>query len=376
MTKRSTKKRKWRTSRRAKVTPGSPPGQLVAPEGAEHSRVRVLAYGPDGIDERDAVRVEEIRGILGRRPTTWIDVQGVTDVETVSALGDLLGLHRLALEDVVNLGQRAKVDDYDQYLFLVARVPTPVDDPSPSEQISLFVGPGWVVTFQERPGDPFDGVRDRVRAGKGRIRGSGPDYLVYALLDAVIDANFPVVEDIGHRLESIERRIVESTDESTVGDLLRLRSEMLTLRRDLLPHRDMLLSLIRGESPLCEASTTVFLRDCADHIDQLIDLLVVYREVSSDLMAFYVSSVSNRMNEVMKVLTMVATVFIPLSFVAGVYGMNFDPEASRWNMPELGWPFGYPAVLLLMLGIASGMLLMFRRMGWLGRESRDGGVSR
>jgi len=375
MTKRSTKKRKWRTSRTSTVTPGSPPGQLVARDGAGQARLRILAYGPDGIEEREASRVEDVQQTIGRWPTTWIDVQGVADVETVSALGDLLGLHRLALEDVVNLGQRAKVDDYETYLFIVARAPTPVDDPAHSEQISMFVGPGYVVTFQEREGDPFDGVRERIRAGKGRIRSSGPDYLTYALLDAVIDANFPIVEDVGHRLESIERRIVEGPDEPTVGDLLRLRSEMLTLRRDLLPHRDMLQSLIRGESPLCQPSTAVFLRDCADHIDQLNDLLVVYREVSSDLMALHVSSVSNRMNEVMKVLTMVATVFIPLSFVAGVYGMNFDPDASRWNMPELGWAFGYPAVLLLMLAIAAGMLVMFRRMGWLGgRPGR--GVSR
>ena len=351
------------------VRPGSSPGQLVAVEGAARARVRVLAYGPQGLEERAVTRVEELRGFIGHWPTTWIDVQGVTDVETISGLGEMLRLHRLALEDVTSLGHRAKLDDYDEHLFLVFRLPNPAE-PHDSEQVSLFLGPDYVVTFQQREGDPFDPVRGRIRAGKGRIRTGGPDYLAYALLDAAIDVNFPILEAVGQRLEQIERQVVEGPSDASVTDLLRLRSELLTLRKDLLPHRDLLQSMIRAECTLIKPATTVFLRDCGDHVDQLVDLLLVYREVSSDLMTCYMSNVSNRMNEVMKVLTMVATVFIPLSFIAGVYGMNFDTAASPLNMPELHWYLGYPLALGLMLAVALGMLVMFRRMGWLGGRRR------
>jgi len=367
-----TRRNKW--SRRTRTKPGGAPGQLIAPADAARGHISIMAYGPDGLVERSAAGLTEARELLARWPTTWINVDGVEDVETIAGLGEMLGLHRLALEDVVNLGQRAKCEAYDEDLFIVVRQPSAAGDPHVSEQVSMFVGPRYVVTFQERAGDPFDPVRERIRLGKGRIRGAGPDYLAYTLLDASIDGNFPILESLGQRLESLERRVVENPQDETLGDLLRLRSELLSLRRDLLPLRDTVQSLIRGESPLIRPATTVFLRDCADHVYQLVDLLEVYREVSSDLMHCYMSNVSNRMNEVMKVLTIVTTVFIPLSFVAGIYGMNFDPDTSPWNMPELRWPLGYPLVLLVMLLVSVAMLLMFRRKGWLGRRAARRGV--
>jgi magnesium transporter len=339
--------------------------------------VTLMGYGTEGIEELTVESLDEIPRAMERWPTVWVNVVGVGDVETVSRIGELFALHPLALEDVVHLGQRAKVEEYDEQLFIVARSVLRNEAES-SEQISLFVGTSYVVTFQEVPGDPFDPVRDRLRGGRRRIRQGGSDYLAYALLDAVIDQHFPVLDALGQRLEELERTVVADPDDHTLHDLLQVRSELLGLRRDLLPHRDLLQALIRGESPLVRASTTVYLRDCADHVDQLNDLLSVYRELSSDLMACYLSSVSNRMNEVMKVLTIIATIFIPLGFVAGVYGMNFDPGVSPWNMPELGWRFGYPAVLALMAAVAVGMLFFFRRLGWLGGRrvsNRKGGAS-
>jgi len=368
------RKNKW--SRRTRTKPGAAPGQLIARPEAARGRVSILAYGPEGLVERSAASLQEAREQIARWPTTWINVDGVADVETIAQLGEMLGLHRLALEDVVNLGQRAKCEAYDEDLFIVVRMPPQGDDPHGSEQVSMFVGPTYIVTFQERAGDPFDPVRERIRNGKGRIRTAGPDYLAYTLLDASIDGYFPLLEVLGQRLESLERQVVDDPKDETLGDLLRLRSELLSLRRDLLPLRDMVQSLIRGESPLIKPATTVFLRDCADHVEQLVDLLEVYREVSSDLMHCYMSNVSNRLNEVMKVLTIVTAVFIPLSFVASIYGMNFDPDTSPWNMPELRFRYGYPLVLLVMLLIGIAMLVMFRRKGWLGRRRLPREVSR
>jgi magnesium transporter len=353
----------WK-GRRARVTPGATPGKLVGHADAAHPRVHVMAYGPDGLEEEGDEALGHVPE-LGRRPVTWVNIDGVGHVDSVGELGEMFALHPLALEDVVNMGQRAKLEPYDDHLFIVTRMPVP-GSRHMTEQVSMFLGKEFVITFQERSGDVFEPVRERIRHGKGRIRKCGADYLAYALIDAVIDSYFPLLEGLGERLEAIEDDVMRSPGPKTVAALHAIKTDLLGIRRDIWPHREALGSLQREESPFIRRETAVFLRDCYDHNSQLIDLVQVYREVCSDLMSVYLSSVSNRMNEVMKVLTIIATIFIPLGFIAGLYGMNFNPERSRWNMPELNWAFGYPFALLLMLGVALGLVVFFKKKGWLG----------
>jgi magnesium transporter len=239
-----------------------------------------------------------------------------------------------------------------------------------SEQISIFVGKNFVLTFQEREGDCFEPVRERIRAGRGRIRKEGPDYLTYAIIDAVVDNYFPILEHYGERIEGLEAEVITSTTDETIAKIHDIKRDLLSLRRAIWPKREALSALSREPQPVFSDETRVYLRDCYDHTVQLMDMVETYRELASGLMDVYLTSVSNRMNEVMKVLTIIATIFIPLGFVAGVYGMNFNQETSAFNMPELGWKYGYLYCLGLMAVIAAGLLVYFRRKGWLGPPGR------
>jgi len=294
-------------------------------------------------------------------------VVGLADVATVDQVGAAFGLHRLALEDVLNVHQRPKVEEFEQHLFVVARM---LDDErrAESEQLALFLGEGFLLTFQERPGDCFEPVRARLRLGKGRIREAGADYLAYALIDAVIDRYFPALESYGEEIEELEEQVIAGPEPGQVSRLHVLKRELLGLRRAVWPTRDMVSALIREDTPFIGEATRVYLRDCYDHAVQLMDLVETYREIVSGLLDVYLSSMSARLNEVMKMLTIIATIFIPLSFVASLYGMNFDPTASPWNMPELGAYFGYPIAIGVMVAIAVALLAYFRWKGWLGRR--------
>ncbi len=352
---------------RRRTAPGTTPGTVAIDPQAARPTVRVLSYGPDGLEEREIDDLDALARFVGARPVTWVDVQGLGDAETIRRLGEMFHLHPLALEDVVNTHQRAKVEDYDRYLFVVARMLTTGDDLD-TEQMSLFLGTNFVLTFQERPGDCFGPVRRRLLHRKGQIRQSGPDYLAYALLDAVLDAYFPALEQYGEALDRLDEQISTRPAPDTIMQIHRMRSDLLLLRRAIWPLRDGIAELVRDANPLISDVTRVFLRDCYDHTLQIIDLVETCREMCSDLRDYYLSAVNNRMSEVMKVLTIIATIFIPLSFVAGVYGMNFDTGASRWNMPELSWPFGYPLALAAMAAVAAAQLWYFWRRGWLGRD--------
>jgi magnesium transporter len=270
------------------------------------------------------------------------------------------------MEDVVNVHQRAKVEEYDGHLFLVVRVLLEGEKSLVTEQVSLFLGGGVLVTFQEHRDDPFDPVRERLRKGKGRIRAAGADYLAYALLDTVVDSYFPLLESLGDRLQVLEDEILDSPGKSTVAGIYQAKRDLLLMRRSIWPLREAISALLRGESDHVSPDTLIYLRDCYDHVVMVLDMVESYRDMTSGLMDFYLSSVSNRMNDVMRVLTVIATIFIPLTFVAGIYGMNFNPEASPYNMPELSWRWGYPAFWGVMVSVAVGMLIFFRRKGWLG----------
>ena len=330
-----------------------------------------MAYGPDDLEERQFHDVAEIQAWIGRRPVVWVNVEGLADIELIRRLGELFGLHRLALEDVVNVHQRPKVEEYGEHIFIVTRMlhgASSVGEEVDSEQISLFLGEGFLLTFQERPGDPFSLVRERLRGQRGQIRSAKSDYLAYALLDAVIDGYFPVLEKCGEQLEELEDAVMDEANHHQTARIHAMKRDLLALRRAIWPQRDMINGLIRDPSRFITDQTRIYLRDCYDHCIQLMDLLETYREIAAALVDVHLSSMSARMNEIMKVLTIIATIFIPLGFVASLYGMNFNPRISRWNMPELEWAFGYFYVLGLMAAIAIGLLVYFWRKGWIGRR--------
>ncbi len=345
--------------------PGTPPGTLAVDASAHTTTIRVLAYGPDRILERELEKPEELREILDQWPVTWIDVDGFGDGDKLAALAQTAGLHALAMEDAVTSYQRPKVEHYAEHEFIVLRMLS-LAERIQAEQLSLFVGTGFVLTLQgEHPGDSLGPVRDRIRGSRGRIRSLGPDYLAYALIDAVIDHYFPVVEAFGDRLEQLEGEVVSSLDQAAPARIHAARHDLLTVRRSVTPLRDAIASLYRDESPFVSEETRVYLRDCHDHAIQIMEVAEAYREIAGSLLEIHHSAANHRMNEVMKVLTVIATLFIPLTFIAGIYGMNFDRARSPLNMPELDWYFGYPFALGLMAATAIGLLLFFRHRGWL-----------
>ncbi len=333
--------------------------------------IRVFSYGPDELDESVVLRPEDLSSFKGLRPVTWVDVDGVFDADTVRRIADVFELHGLAQEDVLNPVQRPKVEHYGDQLFVVSRMLSHGEGVLASEQLSLFLGPGFVLSFQqERPGDCLEGVRARLRKGEGRLRRSGPDFLAWALLDAVVDGYFPILETFGERLDGIEDDIIERPTTACIPRIHQVKRDLLALRRAAFPLRDALASLLREDTSLISAETRVFLRDCLDHSVQVLDMIETYREIVAGLMEAYQSSVGNRMNAVMKVLTIIATVFMPLAFLAGVYGMNFHDEDSPFNMPELSWRYGYLFFWAICLASVAGMLWLFRRQGWLGGKER------
>jgi magnesium transporter len=350
-----------------RAAPGASPGTLIPDPNAAETRISAICYGAENIAEAQNCKTTDIADLRGKAPVLWIDVSGLADVTAIEAVGEIFGLHQLALEDVINVHQRPKAEAYESYLFIVFQMLSH-GQTTFGEQVSMFIGDGYVLTFQERSGDCFDPVRDRLRRAKGRIRQLGPDYLGYALIDAAIDSYFPILETLGEEIEALEDDVVANPKPILVDRLHRIKRELLALRRAVWPTREMLNTLIRDELPQISETTRPYLRDCYDHAIQLMDIVETYREIASSLLDVYLSSLSARMNEVMKVLTIIATIFIPLGFVASLYGMNFD-RASPLNMPELGWRFGYPFALAVMMAMAVGLIWFFRRRGWIGSDA-------
>ncbi|MDX1577040.1 MAG: magnesium/cobalt transporter CorA [Gemmatimonadota bacterium] len=350
-------------ARARSIVPGSAPGEPRFDPEAPPPTIRAIGFRERELEEEVLGTAEEASEWLDRWPFVWLDVVGFGRGPELETLSEVLGLHPLAMEDVVNLGQRPKVETYPEHLFAIVRMAHAEE--GDTEQLSLFIGDGWVLTVQQREGDPFEGVRTRLREPGRRIRASGADYLGYALLDAIIDSYFPALDGIGDRLEALEDEVLNEAGPETSQRIHTLRRTLLGLRKSIVPHRDACYQLAREEHPRITPETQVFLRDVYDHVLRLTDLVETYRELTSDMMSLYMTVVSNRMNEIMKVLTIIASIFIPLSFIAGLYGMNFDPSASSWNMPELGWRFGYVYALGLMLAVGGGFLWFVWRKGWL-----------
>lgn len=343
---------------------------MIAPHPEmPQSVIHVMAYNGAKCFEKEVAEVDDIPSYLEEYPVVWINVEGLGDARLIEQLGELFKLHRLALEDVVNVHQRAKVEEYGDVLFIVLRMAT-CRDRVCTEQLSMFVGKGFILTFQEgEPGDSFDRVRLRMRDGAGRMRQQAADYLAYSLLDAVIDHYYPILETLAERIDVLEDLVLEVQGRHVMDELHQVKSNLLVLRRAIWPLRDTV-ALLSRETEIFTDNTRIYLRDCYDHVVQIVDLVETYRELTADLRDLYMSSMSNRINETMRVLTIIATIFIPLTFITSIYGMNFDYADSRWNMPELHAKYGYPAVWLAMLLTASGMLFYFWRQGWIFRRMR------
>lgn len=341
---------------------GSPPGSLIhiGPEAARPTELLVTCYSPTELDERVVATPDECPLGTEREGVTWTSVRGLADAGLIEALGQRYHLHPLVLEDVLDTGHLPKVEEYDGYIYLVARVFAPVDGRLASEQVSLILMPGVVISIEEgRRHDVLTPVRERLRAGRGRMRSLSADYLFYALLDAIVDSFFAALESLGERIEDLEDEVVERPSPELLRRTHEVKRELFEVRRATWPMRDAVSRLERAAGGLVSVDIEPFLRDVYDHTIQVVETAETFREILLAMQDTYLSSVSNRMNEIMKVLTIIATIFIPLTFIAGVYGMNFK------HMPELEQPWGYPAALAVMAGVALVMVLYFRRRRWL-----------
>ena len=342
---------------------GLPPGTLVhiGEKLTEKTRIAVVEYDGQDFLEKDLGTLETSYLFPKEPAVTWVNVIGIHQVEVLEKLGNRFGVHPLALEDILNTEQRPKIEDYGDDLFIVVKLLSSNEerDEIEAEQISLILRPNAILSFQEKEGDDFSTVKERLRAGKGRLRKMGADYLAYTLLDIVVDQYFVVLEKLGERIEVLEERLLADPGTATLQKIQNLKKEMLLLRKWIWPLREVISSLERGEFPGIQESTRIYLRDVYDHTIQVMDTIEIYRDMLSGMLDIYLSSLNNRMNAVMKVLTIIATIFMPLTFLAGVYGMNFK------HMPELDWPWGYPIILIFMAVVAILMLTLFRMKKWL-----------
>jgi magnesium transporter len=345
--------------------PGTSPGTLEFPAAAPPSRISLLTYGDGGVREKSVPNLRDVPVPTPAEERAWLRVAGHSP-ETLGGFTERFGVHPLVVEDIVNLGQRPKVEEFDTYLFIVLDVLRfRSDGVLEEEQVSLLLFENLLITVEERESDLFKLVEDRLRGGRGKMRTLGVDYLAYALVDAAVDHLFPTLERIGERIDEVEDELLEHPDRQGFEKLHGIKRDLLRLRKATWPLREAVAKLTRADVSQMREGTGVWLRDVYDHTVQIIDIVETFRDMTAELVDLYLSSLSTRMNEIMKVLTIIATIFIPLTFIVGLYGMNFNPQAGPLSMPELNWRWGYPAVWALMLAIAAGMLWMFRRRRWL-----------
>lgn len=358
---------RFRNTKQRKV-PGSAPGTIehIGERHMDEIKITVHDYDEEHSDEVPINKIKQTQPYLDAPSKTWVQVRGLHDTEKLKSIWNFFNLHPLIQEDIVHTAQRPKVERYDNCIFFVLRLLTysHEDQKIHAEQISIILGENYVLSFQETDKDHFKPILNRLAIAASRIRKLDTDYLTYALIDAVVDYYFNVLEYIGDDIEALEEQLLEDPDEDLLEQIHKLRREIIFFRKSVWPLRDAINSAIRDESELINENTKIYLRDVYDHMIQIIDNIENYRDTILGLHDMYMSQVSNRMNEVMKVLTIIATIFIPLTFVAGIYGMNFDPGASPYNMPELSWYWGYPASLGVMGIIAIIMIFFFKRKGW------------
>jgi len=342
---------------------GLPPGTLVhvGEQKVEATRIRVIDYDDQNISETDIESLEDVQPFVGKPSVTWIDIVGLHETEMLADLGEAFDIHTLVMEDVVNTHQRPKFEEFKDHLFIVIKafLCDQGNDEIVSEQISLILGTNFVISFQESETNVFQPVLTRIKNARGRIRTSGPDYLAYALMDTVVDNYFAVIDMVQEKIEVLDEKIPIETTNETLQEIYAVKRDVLNLRKSIWPLREVIAGIERSETELIEKTTDIFIRDIYDHTIQIVESIDSYREMIGGLIDLYMSSVSNKMNEVMKVLTIIATIFIPLSFLAGVYGMNFD------YMPELKWHWSYFIFWGIIVTAAVSMLVYFKRRRWL-----------
>ncbi len=342
---------------------GLPPGSLVyiGDKKIEKPRITFMDYDDQTFTEQEVDSIEACYPLKDTRTVSWINIDGLHDVDLIKRLGEHFEIHPLVQEDVVNTEHRPKIEDMGAYIFLTLKMIKWNEHKNEIqyEQVSFLLGSNYVITFQEQPGDVFESIRERIRTHSGRIRKMGNDYLAYALMDAIVDEYFVVLENLGDKIQNMEEEVLSSPTTKTTQKLHQIKNQLLILRKSIWPLREVITNLERGESKLITKQTIPYFRDVYDHTIQIIDMMETMRDMNSSMFDMYLSSLSNKMNEVMKVLTIIATIFIPLTFLAGIYGMNFQ------NMPELGLKWGYFAVLGVMLIVGLGMVLFFKRKKWL-----------
>jgi magnesium transporter len=348
-----------RRSRKSGLPPGTP--VHIGERKREQVRITVMDYDESHFEEKEAKTAEECFPFRDKPTVTWINVDGLHDVEVIEKIGTHFNLHPLVLEDILNTDQRPKMEDLGDYIFVVLKMlyPGKGNGEVTGEQVSVVIGSNFVISFQETEGDVFEQIRDRIRTGKGRVRKMGSDYLGYTLLDAIVDNYFIILENLGDEVELLEEKLVGSPGPQTLRAIHTLKRQLLFLRRAVWPLREVISGLERSEAGLIKKATRLYLRDVYDHTIQAIDTVETFRDMVAGMLDIYLTSLSNKMNEVMKVLTIVATIFIPLTFVAGIYGMNFR------HMPELEWHYGYLFAWGLMIAISVFMLLYFRKNKWI-----------
>ena len=348
--------------------PGTPPGTLSESKEKVSTplSIRLFDFTESEFVEKEIEAADECQPYLARPTITWIHVQGNIEPTTLKQLGNIFGLHPLALEDVLNTGQRPKVEMYDQQLFVVMSLPVVMDGHTGVEQISLFLGENFLISFHNGNTDLFEPIRRRLRNHIGRSRFQKTDYLLYALLDVIIDQGFPILETYGEKVEDLEDEVLENPTNATIGRIHEIKRDLLLLRRMLWPQREVINLLMREDFILISSPTKVYLRDCYDHTVHIMDLLETYREMTASMLDVYLSSVSYRLNDIMRVLTLIATIFMPLTFIVGVYGMNFGNNMkSPWAMPELHMYYGYPLIWLVMIAVVIGMIFYFKHKKWI-----------
>ena len=343
---------------------GLPPGTLIhiGERKVEEPKITIFDYDDQQVEEREVKVIEECFVFKDKTTVTWINLEGIHQVEIIEKLGECYGFHPLVLEDILNTDQRPKMEVHGDYIYIVLKMlyGGNTNGPIKVEQVSLILGSNFVISFQEgREGDVFNPVRERIRSSKGLVRKMGADYLAYSLLDTIVDNYFLILEKLGEKVELIEEELVTHPTTKTLQEIQKFKNEMIFVRRAVWPLREVISGLGRKESPLIKETTEIYLRDVYDHTVQVMDTIEIYREMLSGMLDIYLSSVSNRLNSVMKVLTIIATIFMPLTFIAGIYGMNFK------YMPELEWHWGYPAVWLVVVIIGVSMLIYFRKKKWL-----------
>jgi len=342
---------------------GLAPGELIhiGEKKTDKVRITVIDYSEENLQEREISKVEECFQFKDKKTVTWINIDGLHDIETIEKIGKCYDLHPLVLEDILNTDQRPKIEDFEKYIFFVLKMLYLKEKTHEihAEQVSLILGPNYVISFQESIGDVFDTIRNRIRSSKGRIRKMGNDYLAYCLIDAIVDNYYVILEQVGENIESIEEKLISNPTPQTLQTIYNLKRGIIFLRKSIWPLREVISGLQRSETKLINKSTNIFLRDVYDHTIQVIDSIETYRDTTSGILDIYMSSVSNKMNEVMKVLTIFAAIFIPLTFIAGIYGMNFQ------YMPELSIHWAYPAVWIVIILVSLSLLAYFKHRKWL-----------